>query len=215
MEHNVKLCYDAIIDALRYRDKKGNYIKNENDKYIIGPASAKNLVISYEKAYHPRVPYYSHFKINGKTYFAMTSCCSAWDLQKDLEEAVNEVKKNFTTMKDLHMICAVDKNGKKGLCVRLSRKNYKREKLADDEMLYVTERYKLCSAKVAYDAVKKYPKYTISLMSGFGWKGAYCRANQTIDDMKSLINWACAIDVEINHGKQEIFVNGFSTNDMY
>lgn len=215
MEHNTKLCYDAIIDALRYRDKNGQYIKNEEGKYLIGPGSSKNLVIKYEQRYHPNVPYYKEFCINGKAYFAMTSCCSVWEIQTHIEEAVAEIKKKYEIMKDLHLICAVDKNGKKGVCVRISRKNYKREKLASDEMLYVVEKYNLCNAKIAYDAVKKYPDYEITLMSGFGWKGAYRRYNQTLANMKSLIEWACAIDVEIDHGKKEIFVNGFSTNDMY
>lgn len=216
MEHNTKLCYDAIIDALRYRNKKtGAYIMSENKKYIIGPNSPKNLVISYEKRNIPGKPYYKVFKINDKVYFSMNDCCSVWDIQKDIEKAINEIKSQFNTMANLHMICNVDKDGKRGICVRISRKDYKREKLAENEMAYVVEKYSLCSNKAAYDAVKKYPKYDITLMSGFGWKGAYRRYNQSVADMKKLIEWACAIDVEIDHGKREIFVNGFSENDMY
>ena len=35
------------------------------------------------------------------------------------------------------------------------------------------------------------------------------------DELNKCLNWACAQDMEIDHDKKTIFINGFSENDMY
>ena len=38
---------------------------------------------------------------------------------------------------------------------------------------------------------------------------------QVDDELNKCLNWACAQDMEIDHDKKTIFINGFSENDMY
>ena len=35
------------------------------------------------------------------------------------------------------------------------------------------------------------------------------------DELQLCFNWACALDMVIDHDKKEIHINGFSENDMY
>ena len=35
------------------------------------------------------------------------------------------------------------------------------------------------------------------------------------DEMQRKYNWSAAIDIEIDHEKKEIHMNGFSENDMW
>lgn len=94
------------------------------------------------------------------------------------------------------------------------------------------EKFGLCSEQKVREEVKKHPDYTVRWMSGFEWKGAgsrelkregerriYCPGGFKMgtfdDELTHCLNWACAQDMEINHDKKNIFINGFSENDMY
>ena len=93
--------------------------------------------------------------------------------------------------------------------------------------------FNLCSDKKVREEVAKYPDYKVRWMAGFAWKGA-CGGRElkregirkiwrpggsfmgTFDDeLNKCLNWACAQDMEIDHDKKTIFINGFSENDMY
>ena len=68
-------------------------------------------------------------------------------------------------------------------------------------------------------------------MAGFAWNGAgsrqlkregerkiYCPGGWFVgtfeDELNRCLNWACAQNMKIDHDKKEIFINGFSENDM-
>lgn len=94
------------------------------------------------------------------------------------------------------------------------------------------EKFNLCGNKVVKDAVKNHPDYKVFWMSGFAWKGACGRREikregerkiccpggwkmgSFDDELQHCLNWACAQDMEIDHDKKEIFINGFSEHDM-
>ena len=90
-----------------------------------------------------------------------------------------------------------------------------------------------CSNEKVREEVAKYPDYKVRWMAGFAWKGA-CGGRElkregmrkiwrpggsfmgTFDDeLNKCLNWACAQDMEIDHDKKTIFINGFSENDIY
>ena len=91
--------------------------------------------------------------------------------------------------------------------------------------------FNLCSDKKVREEVAKYPDYKVRWMAGFAWKGAGSRelvrdGERKIhrtegwfigtfeDELNRCLNWACAQDTKIEHDKKEIFINGFSENDM-
>lgn len=93
--------------------------------------------------------------------------------------------------------------------------------------------FNLCSNEKVREEVAKYPDYKVRRLAGFSWKGA-CGGRElkregmrkilrpggsfmgTFDDeLNKCLNWACAQDMEIDHDKKTIFINGFSENDMY
>ena len=91
--------------------------------------------------------------------------------------------------------------------------------------------FNLCSDKKVREEVAKYPDYKVRWMAGFAWKGAGSRervrdGERKIhrtegwfigtfeDELNRCLNWACAQDMKIEHDKKEIFINGFSENDM-
>ena len=92
-------------------------------------------------------------------------------------------------------------------------------------------KFNLCSDKKVREEVAKYPDYKVRWMAGFAWKGAGSRelvrdGERKIhrtegwfigtfeDELNRCLNWACAQDMKIDHDKKEIFINGFSENDM-
>ena len=92
--------------------------------------------------------------------------------------------------------------------------------------------FSLCSNKKVKEEVANHPDYKVRWMAGFGWKGASSRelkrdGERKIyrpggsfmgtfeDELNKCLNWACAQDMEIDHDKKLIFINGFSENDMY
>ena len=78
------------------------------------------------------------------------------------------------------------------------------------------ERFNACKPQVALDAVKNYPEYEIQIKYGFNWHGTSGpKRNQTIEDVKKLLDWACTQDVTINHDEEYIYVNGFCISDMF
>lgn len=93
--------------------------------------------------------------------------------------------------------------------------------------------FNLCSNEKVREEVATYPDYKVRWLAGFSWKGA-CGGRElkregmrkiwrpcgsfmgTFDDeLNKCLNWACAQDMEIDHDKKTIFINGFSENDMY
>ena len=91
--------------------------------------------------------------------------------------------------------------------------------------------FNLCSDKKVREEVAKDPEYKVRWMAGFAWKGAGSRelardGERKIhrpegwfigtfeDELNRCLNWACAQDMKIDHDKKEIFINGFSENDM-
>ena len=91
--------------------------------------------------------------------------------------------------------------------------------------------FNLCSDEKVREEVAKYPDYKVRWMAGFAWKGAGSRelvrdGERKIhrtegwfigtfeDELNRCLNWACAQDMKIDHYKKEIFINGFSENDM-
>ena len=92
--------------------------------------------------------------------------------------------------------------------------------------------FDLCSNEKVREEVTKYQDYKVHWLYGFAWKGA-CFGRElkregmrkiwrpggsfmgTFDDeLNKCLNCACAQDMKIDHDKKEIFINGFSENDM-
>lgn len=95
------------------------------------------------------------------------------------------------------------------------------------------ENYKLVGSKICKEVLAKYPNYKVFWRSGFAYRGAgeseddkqpkkeYIyqegRSRETTfeERMQRRYNWSAAIDIKIDHEKEEIHFNGFSENDMY
>lgn len=93
-------------------------------------------------------------------------------------------------------------------------------------------KFSLCSNNDVRKEIANHPDYKVRWLAGFGWKGASSRelkrdGERKIyrlggsfmgtfeDELNHCLNWACAQDMEIDHDKKLIFINGFSENDMY
>lgn len=95
------------------------------------------------------------------------------------------------------------------------------------------EEFGLCSNEDVRKEVANHPDYKVHWLAGFAWKGA-CGGRELKregmrkiwqpggsfmgtfeDELNKCLNWACAQDMEIDHDKKTIFINGFSENDMY
>lgn len=138
------------------------------------------------------------------------------DIVVPMEKAVTSLQIQKQDWAKLHLIYLRREDGSRSNdIVGVSLKDYKREKLPPTQMSYIVDEYEKCDKDIVLPIVKVYPKYEIQLISGFQWKGAKVRRNQTKAELIRLLNWACAIDLLVNHSDRFIQVNGFSANDMW
>lgn len=82
------------------------------------------------------------------------------------------------------------------------------------------EKYNLVCGKKCDAALVANPTYKVFWRSGFAMRGACEReVDRNADDftqqMKRKYDWAAAIDLEVDHDKKEIHMNGFSCNDLW
>ena len=70
----------------------------------------------------------------------------------------------------------------------------------------------MCSNEKVRQEVANHPNYKVRWMAGFAWKGAGSRELKRDGERKILRPGAQ--DMKIDHDKKEIFINGFSENDM-
>ena len=95
------------------------------------------------------------------------------------------------------------------------------------------EHYELVGGKKCEELLKKHPDYRVFWRSGFAFRGA----GESEDDklpkkeyvwqemrsreltfeerMQRRYDWSAAIDIDVDHDKKELHMNGFSVNDMY
>lgn len=188
MSHNVRLCYKAIKDGI---------------------ARDKSYVVSYEPSCGRDA-----CRVNGHVAFFMSGC-SKGSLREDFHKAVWELRKEEGFEK-AHLVCGTYPDGGRASVVRVSLKDYRRERLGEGEVVYLVERYDTdaCTRKLIGDVIARHPEYELRLRSGYGFKGAKVRLNQSMADLEKLLDWSCAEDLEVDHGSRFILVNGFSANDM-
>lgn len=97
----------------------------------------------------------------------------------------------------------------------------------------MVEKFQLVGSKKCKEVLAAYPGYKVFWRSGFAYRGAteaeddkqprqeYVyeeRQNRVLtfeERMQRRYNWSAAIDIDIDHEKQEIHFNGFSENDMF
>jgi len=82
------------------------------------------------------------------------------------------------------------------------------------------EKFKLVGGKKCNAALVAYPSYKVFWRSGYAFRGACEReldrnADDFAQQMKCKYEWAAGIDLEIDHDKKEIHMNGFSCNDLW
>lgn len=95
------------------------------------------------------------------------------------------------------------------------------------------EEYELVGSKTCKEVLAKYPDYKVFWRAGFAYRGAgesyddkQPKKEYVFQEMQSKVlsfeermqrryDWSAAIDIDIDHNKQEIHFNGFSENDMY
>ena len=94
------------------------------------------------------------------------------------------------------------------------------------------ETFKLAGGKKCREVLATNPSYRVFWRSGFAYRraGEYeinregerkilqpggWRMGTFEDEMQRKYNWSAAIDIEIDHEKKEIHMNGFSENDMW
>lgn len=94
------------------------------------------------------------------------------------------------------------------------------------------ENFKLVGGNKCKEVLAANPDYKVFWRSGFAFRGAgegevkreglrkiyrpggwYMGTFE--DQMKQKYSWSAAIDIEIDHDKKEIHMNGFSENDMW
>ena len=83
------------------------------------------------------------------------------------------------------------------------------------------ENFRNCSSKKVREAVSSHPDYKVRWMAGFAWNGAGSRQLKREGERKIhrpggsfLGTFEDELDMEIDHDKKLIFINGFSENDM-
>ena len=94
------------------------------------------------------------------------------------------------------------------------------------------EKFRLVGSKKCKEVLAANQTYKVFWRSGFAYHGAgereimrdgkrkiYCPGGWTMgtfeDEMQREYNWSAAIDIEVDHDKKEIHMNGFSENDMW
>lgn len=94
------------------------------------------------------------------------------------------------------------------------------------------EKFSLVGGNKCKEVLAENPTYRVFWRSGFAYRGAReCEINREgerkifqpggwrmgtfEDEMQRKYNWSAAIDIEIDHEKKEIHMNGFSENDMW
>lgn len=94
------------------------------------------------------------------------------------------------------------------------------------------ENFSLVGSKKCKEVLAAYPTYRVFWRSGFEYRGAGeheikregerkifqpggWKMGTFEEEMKRKYNWSAAIDIEIDHEKKEIHMNGFSENDMW
>ena len=95
------------------------------------------------------------------------------------------------------------------------------------------EHFELTGSDTAKDILSKYLDYRFFWRSGFAYRGAtesednkqtrkeYVWKEKRVRDvtfeerMQHRYDWSAAIDIDVDHEKKEIHMNGFSENDMY
>lgn len=94
------------------------------------------------------------------------------------------------------------------------------------------EKFKLVGGNKCKEVLAANPDYKVFWRSGFAFRGAgegevkreglrkiyrpggwYMGTFE--DQMRQKYSWSAAIDIEIDHDKKEIHMNGFSENDMW
>lgn len=94
------------------------------------------------------------------------------------------------------------------------------------------EKFELVGGNKCKEVLTANPDYKVFWRSGFAFRGAgegevkreglrkiyrpggwYMGTFE--DQMKQKYSWSAAIDIEIDHDKKEIHMNGFSENDMW
>lgn len=94
------------------------------------------------------------------------------------------------------------------------------------------EKFSLVGGNKCKEVLAAYPTYRVFWRSGFEYRGAgeheikregerkiFQPGGWTIgtfeEEMQRKYNWSAAIDIEIDHEKKEIHMNGFSENEMW
>lgn len=94
------------------------------------------------------------------------------------------------------------------------------------------ENFKLVGGNKCKEVLAANPDYKVFWRSGFAFRGAGereiqreglrkiyrpggCYMGTFEDEMRQHYSWSAAIDIEIDHDKKEIHMNGFSENDMW
>lgn len=94
------------------------------------------------------------------------------------------------------------------------------------------ENYRLVGGKKCNEVLAAHPDYKVFRRSGFAYRGAgereinreglrklYYPGGSKMatfeEEMKQFYSWAAAIDIDVDHDKKEIHINGFSENDMW
>lgn len=94
------------------------------------------------------------------------------------------------------------------------------------------EMYRLKGGAECKKVLTENPDYKLFWRSGFTYRGAAKKEIPRIgirktwigreyreatfeEEMQAKYNWAAAIDIEVDHDNKEIYMNGFSENDMF
>ena len=82
------------------------------------------------------------------------------------------------------------------------------------------EKFKLVGGEKCKEILSSNPTYRVFWRSGYAYRGAGEREvfrtdSNFTEEMQRKYNWAAAIDIEVDHYKKEIHMNGFSENDMW
>lgn len=77
------------------------------------------------------------------------------------------------------------------------------------------ETINLTDAKACRAVINENTGYGLFWRSGYAYRGAKEKSVGCVADLERGFAWAAAIDIEVDHCKKEIHLNGFSCNDLY